>query len=236
MINHSMLKSLRQCQGILFDFGGTLDSDGEHWLDRFFELYREAELDLPEPEIKRAFYHADQVCCSDPQVNELGLRSLMEHHVAIQFEVLGLSNRDRQARMAERFCSKSEYYLRRNAELLMRLHQRYRMGVVSNFYGNVEVLCSEAGLAQSLAVIVDSTRAGVSKPHPEIFQQALTVLGLESSGTIFIGDSYDRDMMPAQQLGMKTIWLEGPHPRLPANPPPVDSRISKLTELALLVS
>lgn len=235
-MNQSILESFRECKGILFDFGGTLDSDGEHWLDRFYELYREVELDIPAPEIKRAFYHADDICCNDPQVHNLGLRPLMEYHVAIQFENLGLSRRDKQTRMAELFCSKSEYYLHRNAELLTRLQQHYQMGVVSNFYGNVEVLCTEAGLAPSLAVIVDSTRLGISKPDPEIFRQALAVLGSDTSASIFIGDSYDRDMIPAQQLGMKTIWVQGPKPRIPANPPPVDGQINKLTELALLIS
>ena len=235
-MNDATAASLRQCKGILFDFGGTLDSDGEHWLDRFYELYREAGVDVPQAEIKRVFYHADQLCCDDPQVNHLGLRPLMEHHVAIQFAALGRSNRDQQARLVEGFCSKSEHYLRRNAELLQRLRQRYRMGVVSNFYGNVEVLCTEAGLVQSLAVIVDSTRSGLSKPAPEIFQRALEVLGIDTSAVIFIGDSYERDMIPARQLGMKTVWMEGPHPRLPENPPPVDSHISELTELALLAS
>lgn len=236
MLNHTTIENLRECKGILFDFGGTLDSDGEHWLDRFYEIYREIEPDIPQPDIKRAFYHADAVCCDDPQVNNLGLRPLMEQHVAIQFEVLGLSNRSRQLLMAERFCSRSERYLNRNAELLARLQKRYRMGVVSNFYGNVETLCTEAGLAPSLAVIVDSTRCGVSKPDPEIFQMALAVLDVDTSATLFVGDSYDRDMIPARQLGMKTIWMEGPQPRLPADPPPVDGHISNLTELALLVS
>lgn len=44
------------CKPILFDFGGTLDSDGEHWLDRFYALYGDVGLRIPVSEIKEAFY------------------------------------------------------------------------------------------------------------------------------------------------------------------------------------
>ncbi len=67
-------KPFTDCKAIFFDFGGTLDSDGEHWLDRFYELYEEANIDLPREEIKRVFYRAGEMCCKDPQVLDLGLR------------------------------------------------------------------------------------------------------------------------------------------------------------------
>jgi hypothetical protein len=45
--------ALAFCKAILFDFGGTLDSDGEHWLDRVYALYETAGLEVAQPEIKR---------------------------------------------------------------------------------------------------------------------------------------------------------------------------------------
>jgi len=61
-------KKFRECKALLFDFGGTIDADGEHWLDRFFALYEDEGLDFRQEEIKRAFYHADAVCHADPGV------------------------------------------------------------------------------------------------------------------------------------------------------------------------
>ena len=37
------------CEAILFDFGGTLDSDGEHWLDPFYELYERQDSTFRRP-------------------------------------------------------------------------------------------------------------------------------------------------------------------------------------------
>lgn len=224
------------CKAILFDFGGTLDSDGEHWLDRFYALYRDLGLRIPLPEIKRAFYHADNLCSFDSEVASLGLRRLMTRHVHLQFEALGLTDDKKEKEMLEAFCTESEWFLRRNARLLRRMRNRYRLGLVSNFYGNVAALCEEAGLAPALDVILDSALVGMSKPDPGIFRAALERLQLPPEEVICVGDSFERDMIPARELGMKTIWLKGPHPRIPESAGPVDASISSLFELEVLVS
>jgi putative hydrolase of the HAD superfamily len=218
------------------DFGGTLDSDGEHWLDRFYALYQEAGLAIPSSEIKRAFYRADETCWGNPGVVPMGLRPLMRYHVRHQFEILGLKKDGEEKKMVDAFCAKSEGFLRRNALLLGSLKGRYRLGLVSNFYGNVATLCQEAGLTKLFEVILDSARIGISKPDPEIFQTALRTLDLPAERVIFVGDSYERDMIPAGELGMKTIWLKGPNPRIPFQAPPVDAWISSLNELGALIA
>jgi len=233
---HINASKFRECKAILFDFGGTLDSDGEHWLDRFYALYEHFGLDVPRSEIKRAFYHADALCCNDSLVVSLGLRPLMKHHVHLQFAALNLEDHGKEKKLVEAFCNKSERFLLQNARLLGRVKNRYRLGLVSNFYGNVSILCEEAGLAESLDVILDSAQAGISKPHPEIFLTALGKLNLSPEQVVFIGDSYERDMVPARELGMKTIWMKGPNPRMPENAGPVDAWISSLSELEALIS
>ncbi len=226
----------RECKAILFDFGGTLDSDGEHWLDRFYALYEDAGFEIPHAEIKRAFYCADELCTSDPRILSLGLRPLIKRHVLLQFSALNLADHEKEMELVEGFCARSEHFLQRNALLLRRMRNRYRLGLVSNFYGNVAILCKEVGLAEAFDVILDSAQVGVSKPNPEIFQTALERLGLPPGETICVGDSFERDMIPTRELGMKTIWLKGPHPRVPANPGPVDAWISSLSELEALIS
>jgi putative hydrolase of the HAD superfamily len=57
--------------------------------------------------------------------------------------------------------------------------------------------------------VVDSNRIGRQKPDPEIFHLALAELGLLAHEVIFVGDSYERDIIPSKHLGMKTVWLKG---------------------------
>lgn len=107
---------------------------------------------------------------------------------------------------------------------------------MSNFYGNVACLCREAGLDESLDVILDSNRIGMSKPDAEIFRIALSRLSLPPERVVFVGDSYERDMIPSRELGMKTIWLKGPNPRVPEGAGPVDAWIGSLPELEVLLT
>ncbi|MBF0524166.1 MAG: HAD family hydrolase [Deltaproteobacteria bacterium] len=228
-----IFNNFRGCRAVLLDFGGTLDSDGEHWLDRFYGLYDQAGINIPRPEIKAAFYQADALCHG--RVTGWGLRPLMRHHVHLQFQSLNLRSPDKERELADLFCAKSESYLRRNAQILDRIKDRYRLGVISNFYGNVAALCQEAGLDANLEVILDSMQVGLSKPQPEIFEMALNKLQLSPDRVIFVGDSYDRDMIPARELGMKTVWLKGPNPRVPENAGPVAAQVSSLLELEALL-
>jgi putative hydrolase of the HAD superfamily len=223
-----------ECRAILFDYGGTLDSDGERWPDRFYILYEEAGLDLPREEIKRAFYYAEDRSYADPSMARLGLRAFMGEHIRLQFEALGLSDGRGERRLADKFCATSEKCLLRAARLLKRAKPRYRLGIVSNFYGNLAGILKEAGLLEFLDVVVDSNRVGVQKPDPWIFRLALAQLGLLAHQVIFVGDSYERDMIPSRELGMKTIWLKGPNAGTVATME-VDACISSLSELEALI-
>lgn len=228
-------KKFRECKALLFDFGGTIDADGEHWLDRFFALYKDGGLDFPQEEIKRAFYHADGVCHADPGVPLLGLRPFVRRHVSHQFEALSFHDPEKQKELADRFCDRAEEFFLQRVSLLTYLKTRFRVGVVSNFFGNLTRVFEDAGLAGSVEVMIDSGCVGIAKPDPRIFQLALEGLRLPPDQAVFIGDSYERDMIPSARLGLKTIWLKGPNPRLPEHATPVDAVITRLSELEVLV-
>src|SRR5476649_1860985 len=106
---------------ILFDFGGTLDADGLHWLDRFYRIYDQIGLsEIPKERIKEAFYWADAQLESDPSIRKAGFRSMMEQHVRHQFEKLGLKDPKREERAAAAFYRPSEKVLHRNRSILER--------------------------------------------------------------------------------------------------------------------
>ena len=50
---------MQAIETVLFDFGGTLDSDGVAWKERFHALYRSEGLDLSADAFAPAFYAAD---------------------------------------------------------------------------------------------------------------------------------------------------------------------------------
>ncbi len=217
----------------LFDFGGTLDSDGGHWLDRFFLIYQQIGLgDLPKTTIKEAFYWADAQAEVDPGMRKADLRTMMVRHVSWQFEKMGLKNPEKAIEAANAFIHPTERVLHRNRHILERMHQNgYKMGIISNFYGNVETLCHEFGLRPFLQIILDSTQVGMKKPDPRLFEQAAHQLKLSPSRIGFVGDSFERDIRPAKKCGMKTFWMVGDPPPYCPDPSQVDVTILSLDDL-----
>lgn len=218
---------------VLFDFGGTLDGDGLHWLDRFWAIYEQVGLgDIPKLKIKEVFYWADQEAERDPEMFTMGLKPMIDRHVAWQFDKLGIKDPKKQTEVADAFITTAAQALERNRGVLEALHQRgVKLGIISNFYGNIEILCREFGLRPYLDVILDSASVGVRKPDPQIFQMALNELSLDAEEVAFVGDSFERDMVPAKAVGMKTYWLVGEEEKQPPRPNQVDGILHNLGEL-----
>jgi HAD superfamily hydrolase (TIGR01509 family) len=113
----------------------------------------------------------------------------------------------RGRRVASRFLSEMSAAFARNRPVLEALRERYRLGVVSNFYGNLEAACESAGLAPLFGVMTDSQRVGAEKPEPAIFQAALSALNAAPETTVMVGDSLRRDCEGARRSGMRFIWI-----------------------------
>jgi len=198
---------------LLFDFGGTLDADGVAWKERFYALYRAEGLDLDGEAFAPAFYAAD-----DPLVGGLPRTTDLSgtvHALArnLESELVHRGNHgngDRGGRVASGFLSEAAVTFERNRPMLKALSERYRLGVVSNFYGNLEAVCESAGLCPFFKVMVDSHCVGAEKPDPAIFRAALEGLRATAEETVVIGDSLRRDREGARRMGMRFIWVASP--------------------------
>jgi putative hydrolase of the HAD superfamily len=56
-----------------------------------------------------------------------------------------------------------------------------------------------------LDAVVLSSDVGKRKPHPEIFQRALSEVGAAPDEAIFVGDRVGADVAGAARVGMRTI-------------------------------
>src|SRR5205807_4516168 len=105
--------------------------------------------------------------------------------------------------------------VRRNRPILERLARRYRLGIVSNFTGNLQPCLEELGLARLFAAVSDSAVVGCSKPDPRIFLGTLTTLGARPERAWMVGDNVEADIRGAAALGMRTCSLGPPERPLP---------------------
>jgi len=219
-------------RAILFDMGGTLDGDGLHWLDRFLALYRNFGIDLSRDTIRRAFDEAERQSGLDETIASSNFAGMIELHVKWQLAHLGIKDSALERHLVDGFLAPVRKAAADNAQLLATLFERgFELGVVSNGCGNVERLCSDFGYTPFLSLIVDSRRVGLFKPDPAIFLHAAEKLGGDPGTILMVGDSFERDVLPAKTAGMKTAWLEGAAPRECPDPSLVDLHLRRLADL-----
>jgi putative hydrolase of the HAD superfamily len=237
------LRRTEPIETVLFDYGGTLDADGVAWKERFYALYRSEGLDTTPDAFASVFFAAD-----DPLVGGLpraaGLSETV-HALTANLEAelarraKEQTNSDRGRRVASRFLSEASAVFARNRPVLESLRHRYQLGVVSNFYGNLEAVCESAGLAPLFGVMVDSHCVGAEKPDPAIFRAALERLRASPRTTMFVGDSLRRDREGARRAGIGFIWMAPQNVRdaeaRASAELPADATISALGELAKIL-
>ena len=133
------------------------------------------------------------------------------------------------------FCREFMNYVRIDdnaAQALRQLHQKYRLGIVSNFAipECVQKLLQQHDLEKFFDVIVISAAVNMRKPSLEIFKHALEKLQVNPAETVFVGDTVEADIKGAQDAGMKTIYIERrPQKELETTKP--DQTIKNLSEL-----
>lgn len=120
--------------------------------------------------------------------------------------------------------------------ILDRLAGSYPMVLVSNFYGNIESVLSDFNLLGYFRSIIESAVVGVRKPDPRIFSLGVEALGLKPSEVLVVGDSYKKDIVPAESIGCKVAWLKGKGWTADEDAvmhPAIIKSLAELTEVAL---
>ena len=180
-MNRTMLKA------ILFDFGGTLDCDGIPWKERFYPLYRDAGIDWDLSSFERFFYASDDSLTAE-KLDAVGYEATILEQVNRVLRNGDWYDALLARRIADRFYSESLRCLNRNKPLLRRLSERYRLGIVSNFYGNLEFLCAEIGYARFLC----GNRFGPgwnNEAERGNFSRRARAVGLRARTGRFVGDN-----------------------------------------------
>jgi len=83
-----------------------------------------------------------------------------------------------------------------------------RLGIVSNWDTRLRKICGGLGVDRLVDFIVISAEAGVRKPDPRIFEEALRRAGVEAEETIHVGDLPDEDIEGARRAGIRGVLID----------------------------
>ena len=210
--------NIESVKGIIFDYGATIDSNGKHWAEVLWDAYVAVGVPVTKPEFKEAYIYGERYLALHPVIRpDYTFMNVLLEKTDLQLKWL----------KSEGFlpvnCNSSEYSLAISNQcynfvltvmkevkpILNRLAARYPLALVSNFYGNIETVLKDFGLRNYFKDIIESSVVGIRKPDPGIFTLGVEALGLKPEEVVVVGDSYKKDILPAQQIGCQTIWLKG---------------------------
>ena len=194
-------------KGYIFDYGGTLDTGGRHWGKVIWHAYEQQQIPVSEEAFREAYVHAERTLGKNPIIqSDDTFRRTLEEKIRLQLAYLKQTYR---SSLTDSLYEATVAETAKSREVLQRLGAQYPMVLVSNFYGNMTTVLKEFGFDGLFQAIIESAVVGVRKPDPKLFSLGVEALGMKPEEVAVVGDSMDKDIIPAQKAGCQTIWFKG---------------------------
>lgn len=217
-------------KGVIFDYGGTLDTAGCHWGVMLWRAYQRHQIPVSEQQFREAYVYAERTLGKNPIIKSHDtFRTTLDVKIKLEMDYL----REQQMWLCDEqtFNQKHDAVLNdlyeqvvattaESRKVLQTIQKTLPMVLVSNFYGNINTVLAEFGLSDLFQHVIESAAVGIRKPDSRLFQLGVEALGLKPEEVLVVGDSLEKDIAPAQQIGCKTAWLEG-EGWLPRNDNPI---------------
>ena len=178
-------------RGFIFDYGGTLDTGGQHWGKVIWHAYERQQVPVSEADFRDAYVHAERTLGKNPIIQpDFTFKRTLEEKIRIELEFLGKP--EYQQAIVNDLYALTLAETARSREVLLELKKQYPMVLVSNFYGNIATVLMEFKLDGIFDTIIESAVVGVRKPDPKIFTLGVEALGMQPDEVVVVGDSMDR--------------------------------------------
>lgn len=208
---------LSRIKGIIFDYGGTIDTGGDHWSIVIDKVYKKAGVYVSLDPFRDAYVYAERELARTLHIlPHHTFADLLDIKIKIELQELAAGGFipaeiiDTKAREIAGLCYQSARESVENARpVLEEMSHRFKLVLVSNFYGNITTVLKDFGIDRYFSEIVESAVVGIRKPDPRIFELGAKAMGLRPSDTLVIGDSYRKDIVPAEKAGAQVLWLKG---------------------------
>lgn len=195
-----MIRTPARYEAVLFDWDDTLCYAEPHRYLHAREVAQHFGRDLSLVEIYHAFIRA-----GDSTYDDWG-RFFQSLPVEIGVEP------DQQASFTHAYRVREAY--RRYTlfddvmDLLEHLTKReLRVGIISNNTA-LDPVVEQLNMAHHFEVVVSPHTYQVAKPHPQIFTQTLAVMGVAPQRALYVGDSYDNDVVGARAAGLTPVLVD----------------------------
>lgn len=211
------MERLTDIKGIIFDYGGTLDTNSRHWSEVLWSKYEEYHVPVGKADFREAYVYGERTLARIPLVKpEDNFHDVLCIKTKLQMEYLieqGKLEQTDAMEYAVKIADSCYQYvlsvLEKTRPVVQSLSRKYKLVLVSNFYGNIRSVLKDFELDDFFSDVIESSVVGVRKPDPAIYRLGVEALKLPAENVLVVGDSFSKDMVPAKTVGCKVAWLKG---------------------------
>lgn len=225
-------------KGLIFDYGGTLDTCGCHWGMVLWHAYERNAVPVSEELFRKAYVYGERTLATNRIIMPSStFRDTLSEKIHLQLEWLedngGLMNAQAyHGAILDNAYSLAKNTTEESVRVLRILAQSHPIVLVSNFYGNIQTVLREFSFDGIFKAVIESAVVGIRKPDARIFSLGVERLALSPEDVTVVGDSYTKDIVPAHSIGCSTVWIRGEGwTEEKIENPVADEIISNLTEL-----
>lgn len=208
---------ISRVKGLIFDYGGTLDTGGDHWSEIIWAAYQKAGVAVDKAEFREAYVYAERELARERHIlpahdfhDMLLIKMRIELGWLASHGLMSPEAVEDKSQATAKLCYESARASVDAAKpVLEKLSEKYPIVLVSNFYGNIDTVLRDFGVRGYFKDIIESAVLGIRKPDPRIFEHGVKALDMLPSEVLVIGDSYRKDIIPAESIGCQAIWLKG---------------------------
>lgn len=202
----------------LFDAVGTTIDPDPHPVHVYQEHGQRHGSQLASPEIDERFAAAVQRCFGSPsdlRSSDDDERRRWQQVVATVFSDLA-DTRELFADLWRHFADPGHWRLFDDVAVVWQrlLEWNIPVGIASNFDSRLELICRSLPPLNQLDYLFVSSQVGWRKPAPQFFQTVNSRLP-PASTVIFVGDSFELDVIPARNVGWNAFrirrTMDAPH-------------------------
>jgi FMN phosphatase YigB (HAD superfamily) len=205
------MKSTANLKAILFDIDDTLfnRAKAQHEVAKlFFHNYPDIFSDFNPSEVENAFVESDHLV--DEKIPHIiDIRTYRIERSKIFLELLGIQ-KDVSHLLTQAYIN---LYPTVNAavegmdQVLTSIYKKFRLGIISNGYEDVQYSkLKSLGIIHIFDCILIIGEGENSKPNKDVFIRACNSLNTPPHNCLYIGDSYEKDVVGSKNAGMISCW------------------------------
>ena len=197
---------------LFFDLDHTLwdfDKNSEVAFDHIFKHYN---FNFSVADFLVHYIPKNQYYWSLYQVNKISQEELRFKRLNDVFEILNCSiSKELVHQISEDYIEhlpNSSHLFEGTIEILEYLQPKYNLHIVTNGFHQVQdKKMKNSNIFHYFSTITNSELAGVKKPHPDIFEFALSLAKANKEDSLMIGDSLEADIEGALEFGIDAIYF-----------------------------